>query len=100
MKVVSLSQVSSTLITRCVGGEEKQPDSNSGIILMANCCRSTRHFSWLLCIGTVLASRYPIRISFLITCVTSLSATLMPFCSRTASRTNRALVIGVLAVSM
>ena len=55
--LVPLSHDSSTLMTKCVGGEEKQPDSSKGIILTEYYCLETRQRSLLLCTGTVLASR-------------------------------------------
>ena len=57
---VELSHDSSTLIIR-------RPTLSSGNIFNAYCCRSTKHRSLLLCIGTYLAKRYPILSSFLMT---------------------------------
>ena len=70
---VWLSQLWSTLITR-------RPFSKRSNIRRAYYCRSTRHRSVLLWMGTFFANLYPIARSFLITLRTSLRLT-----SRSAS---------------
>ena len=63
----------------------RRPDSSSGIILNAYCCRRTRHLSELLCMGVVLAIRYPMCRSFLITLLTIGLLTSRPVSSITAA---------------